>query len=126
MTRHDPEELARKQVELKAFSAENSVPRVETYPDKCGDDDDEFDEDWDDPSSDHYAPSSALRWNFDMTEAPERTSILLYVPWPNGADFRGEGYHDDREGGWCWAGGRAIDRPVVAWMHIPAAPERSA
>ena len=79
------------------------------------------DPDWDVDMADHY-----VRWSFDMKAAPDRTSILLYVPWPCGADFRGEGYHDDREGGWRWAGGKAIERPVVAWMDIPPAPRRDA
>jgi hypothetical protein len=113
----DPEELARKQVELMAFSDRMSDPEayVVNHHDQC------FDEDWDVDMADHY-----VRWSFDVKAAPDRTSILLYVPWPNGADFRGEGYHDDREGGWRWADGRAIDRPVVAWMHIPPAPRSEA
>lgn len=111
----DHDELARKQAELKTLSTRWSDPEILVSST------DDFDEDWEVSTEDHY-----VRWSFDVKAAPDRTSILLYVPWPNGADFRGEGYHDDREGGWRWAGGRAIERPVVAWMHIPSAPRREA
>lgn len=54
-------------------------------------------------------------------DAPEHTSVMLYVPWDDGQPFIGEGFLD-WNGVWRWASDREVERPVKAWKHLPKPP----